>query len=302
MSWWREFASRIECDAPIGRSTWFRLGGCARFLFRPQDVSQLSSLLVRARQEDVPVKVLGSGANVLVSDDGFDGVVVRLDSEVFRTTNRTADRLDVGAGVGLMPLARLCSEQGLSGLEYLAGIPATVGGAVKMNAGGRLGDLSQVVREIRVLGDDGSVETWDNQRIGFGYRHSELGDRIVLSARLALQPGDPEAVTKTFDECFDYKRRVQPMAERSAGCVFKNPAGESAGALIDRAGLKGTSCGGARVSSRHANFIVVDSGATASDVLGLVERIQERVRRVFDVELALEIEVWRPRRSKGTSV
>ncbi len=299
MSWWTEFASRMEHDAPIGRETWFRLGGRARHLFRPDDTDALSLLMRRAKQEGVPVKVLGSGANVLISDDGFDGVVVRLDSDAFRTTEQHGTSLRVGAGVELMPLARRCSENGLTGLECLAGIPATIGGAARMNAGGREGELGDVVREVRVLQSDGDLETWPHERIGFGYRRTNLGRCIVLSVLLELGEDDPRRVKRRFDDCFERKKRSQPLADCSAGCIFKNPAGQSAGALIDRAGLKGARYGGAYVSKCHANFIVAEHGATASDVMHLIDVVRERVRCVFDIELEIEIDIWQPERAEG---
>lgn len=300
MNWWREFANQIERDAPVGRSTWFRLGGRARYLFRPLDVQQLAGLIQRARQEDIPVKVLGCGANVLVSDDGFDGVVVRLDGEPFQNVRETTDdQIEVGAGVDLMPLSRGLSERGLSGLEFMAGIPATMGGAVRMNAGGPTREISGVVADITVMDSDGAIDVWDHDRVGFGYRKTELGECIVLSARLQLTPDDPTRIKRTYDDCFAFKQKTQPLADRSAGCIFRNPLGGSAGALIDRAGLKGTRCGGASVSDRHANFIVADSTATASDVLRLIDRVREQVQEMFETELELELEVLRPRRYGG---
>ncbi|MGB2985361.1 MAG: UDP-N-acetylmuramate dehydrogenase [Phycisphaerae bacterium] len=292
MSWWSEFANRFEFDAPIGRQTWFCLGGCARYLFRPRTAEDLASVMIRARQGDLPCKVLGSGANVLVSDDGFDGVVVRLDDHAFCKVDQCGTALEVGAGVELMPLARNCSERGLSGLEGMAGIPGTVGGAVRMNAGGRFGEFGQVVRQVRLLRMDGGIETWPHDRIGFAYRRTELGDRIVLSARLELVEDDPHRVKRRFEECLEYKTRSQPLAGKSAGCIFKNPAGQSAGALIDKAGLKGTRYGEAYVSDQHANFIIARHGATASDILHLIDLIRERVRRVFDIELEVEVDIW----------
>lgn len=294
MSWWNDFADRIECDAPLGRKTWFRLGGRARYLFQPHSAEQLAALAVRAREQEVPLKVLGRGANVLVSDDGFDGVVVRLDHSSFRRVERRGSQVDVGAGVELMPFARACSARGLSGLECMAGIPATIGGAIRMNAGGRSGEFGNVVKKVRVLGPEGGTETWSRQRCGFGYRHSELGDNIVLSAQLELVEDDPGRVRHAFEECFAQKRDSQPLGDRSAGCIFKNPVGRSAGALIDQAGLKGKQWGAARVSERHANFIVARRGATASDVLHLIDLIRERVRSAFSTELEVEVDIWRP--------
>jgi UDP-N-acetylmuramate dehydrogenase len=294
MSWFSDFANQIECDAPLGRKTWFRLGGRARYLFQPRDAEQLAGLVVRAREQDLPLKVLGRGANVLVSDDGFDGVVVRLDHAAFRRVERRGSRVEVGAGVDLMPFVRTCNARGLSGLECMAGIPATIGGAIRMNAGGRFGEFGRVVRYVRVLRPDGSTETWSRQRCGFGYRRSGVGENIVLSAELELVEDDPDRVRRVFEEHFAQKRDSQPLGDRSAGCIFKNPVGKSAGALIDQAGLKGTRCGAARVSERHANFIVARRGATASDVLRLIDLIRERVRSAFSTDLEVEIDIWKP--------
>lgn len=299
MSWWREFADRIEHDAPLGRRTWFRLGGRGRFLFRPRDEQDLARMLDRAQQENVPVKVLGQGANVLISDDGFDGVVVRMDSEAFRRVERQGGQVEVGAGQDLMVFARECSEAGLAGLECMAGIPASIGGAVRMNAGGRFGEFSSVVKSVRTLSREGTITDRPRDQVGFSYRHTDLDNCIVLSAMLELHEDDPVEVRRRFDECFQQKLRTQPIADKSAGCIFKNPPqGQPAGALIDRAGLKGTRHGRARVSERHANFIVAESGATASDVLHLIDLVRERVQREFSTELETEIDVWKPVRRR----
>lgn len=298
MSWWSEFASRIECDAPIGRMTWFRLGGRARYLCRPRDAADLAALVRRTADENVPLKILGRGANVLISDDGFDGVVVRLDSDAFRSVKRNGSSIELGAGVDLMPLAKRCSEQGLSGLECMAGIPATVGGAVRMNAGGRFGEFGDVVRRVRLLRRDSTVETCEHEEVEFGYRRTALGDRIVLSVEIELKEDDPVKVKRTFDEYSQQKQRTQPLADNSAGCIFKNPVGSSAGALIDQAGLKGKRVGEARISEQHANFIVAEHGATASDVMGLINLVRDRVLRESGKELEVEIEIWGPQRAE----
>ncbi len=305
MNWLNDFAGTMLLDAPIGPLTWFRLGGKARYLCRPRDAGDLALLVVRAGQEGVPLRVLGAGANVLVSDDGFDGVVVRLDSDAFRRVDVRGTQVEVGAGVELMPLVRGLCSRGLSGLECMAGIPATVGGAVRMNAGGTWGEFGDLVQRIRVLGADGLIETWSHDRIGFAYRDSKLGEpgkgrgsspqafgRVVLSAVVQLIEDDPDRVRGRYEEILAGKRGSQPLAEHSAGCIFKNPEGVSAGALIDRAGLKGTHWGKACVSNEHANFIVAKRGATASDVLHLIDLIRERVRRVHGTELEVEIEIW----------
>jgi UDP-N-acetylmuramate dehydrogenase len=292
MNWWRDFADQIQLDAPLARLTWYRLGGRARYLFRPSDASVLARLLRRANDSQVPVKILGAGANVLIRDDGFDGVVVRLDREAFRSVERMGARLRAGAGVDLMSFSRRCSEEGLSGMEGLAGIPASIGGAVRMNAGGRFGEIGDVVDSVTVLSREGDLERWSHERIGFAYRSTNLGDLVVLSADFVLTPAATAETSTRFAEYFAYKQSTQPLADKSAGCIFKNPPGQSAGALIDRAGLKGTRCGAAHVSERHANFIVADRGARSADVLHLIDLVRERVRTAFGTELQVEIDIW----------
>ena len=272
--------------------TWFRLGGRGRLLFRPRDVKQLACLVSRARREDVPVKFLGGGANVLIQDDGLDGVVVRLDQPAFRKVVHRKTAVEVGAGADLMPFTRACSRKGLSGVEPMAGIPGTVGGAVFMNAGGRSGAFGDVVKRVNLLNPDGDLETWDHEQIGFGYRTTKLGDRKVLSAELELTSDDPAAVHRNYMRHLEEKQQCQPLTDKSAGCIFKNPSGGSAGALIDRAGLKGARVGGARVSRRHANFIVAEADTTTTQVLRLIDLVRDRVRTVFGTELETEIDIW----------
>lgn len=292
MNWWSEFADSMQCDVPLGRQTWFRLGGPAKYLCRPRDSHELSELVRRVRSEALPLKVLGQGANVLIDDDGFEGVVLRLDQPAFKSIQREGTNFQVGAGVDLMPFSRHCSETGLSGLEGMAGIPASVGGAVRMNAGGRFGDFGDVVESVEVVCADGTFEQWDRAQLAFSYRESAVEDEIVTSARLKMQESDPVQTGARFAEYWQLKRESQPIVECSAGCIFKNPPGKSAGALIDRAGLKGTRMGGARVSERHANFIVADSGAKSADVLHLIDLIRERVVTEFATELQTEVDIW----------
>lgn len=294
MNWCNEFLNRIEFDAPLARLTWFHIGGCAKILFHPSDAEDLALFLRRANQENIPLKILGSGANVLVSDEGFDGAVIRLDAKAFKTTQRDGERLTVGAGTDLMPLSKNCSQQGLAGLERMAGIPATVGGAVRMNAGGRFGDFGDVVESVELLTLEGDRQTWLKDRIGFDYRHTHLKDGIVLSATLKLEKDDPSIIRARYDEYFQIKQASQPMADKSAGCIFKNPKPNFAGQLIDQAGLKGLSQGGASVSTQHANFMVVQPNTRASDVMHLIKHVRQRVLDVCGIELETEIDIWQP--------
>ncbi len=293
MNWLTGYAARVDTDVPLAPLTSFHLGGTARWMAWPADEDSLSDLLRRAGEHDVSFKVLGGGANVLVGDDGFDGLVVRLDEPHFRATDFGDDCVRVGAGVEMMPFLYACARKGLAGLERLAGIPGTVGGAVRMNAGGRYGEIADVIDSVDLVGDDGDLETVRRDELGFGYRSSGVGRRTVVSATLRTARREPDEVLGRFRSIWEEKKREQPMGARCAGCVFKNPPGPmSAGELIDRAGLKGCGSGGASVSTRHANFVVTSDVATSSDVLRLIDMVRERVSRVASIDLEPEIDIW----------
>jgi UDP-N-acetylmuramate dehydrogenase len=291
MNWLNDFKGRVETGARLADRTHYCLGGPARWMVSPKDADALADVIRRASAQGVATKVLGAGANVLVRDDGFDGVVIRLDEDYFTATSVDGDRVRAGGGADLMALAHTCSKLGLSGLERLAGIPATVGGAIRMNAGGKHGEIADVVERVTLIGPDG-VDELANSEIGFGYRSSDVGDRIVASATLQLEHADADVTLERYRSIFREKTRTQPFTFSSAGCVFKNPGGQSAGALIDQAGLKGARHGGAYISDRHANFILAGPGATSADVLHLIDRAREAVSSAFGIDLELEIDVW----------
>lgn len=292
MNWLNGFNGRVETDVPLAGLTSFNLGGPARWVVSPATCEALGDVMRRACDHGVDLKALGSGANVLVRDDGFDGVVVRLDEPFFTSVDFDGARVRVGAGADLMQLTFACARRGLAGLEGLAGIPGTIGGAVRMNAGGRYGEIGDIVEEVCLVDRRGFVERLGHDDLGFGYRRSNIGARIIVSATLGLVPSDVETVLERFRSVWVEKKRTQPFGEHSAGCVFKNPKGESAGALIDRSGLKGMSYGGASVSKRHANFMVTDAEARSSDVLRLIDQVREIVQRQCGVQLEPEIDIW----------
>ncbi len=275
---------------PLARFTTFGIGGPARHFLCPRDVPELAALVAALAAADVPLRVLGGGSNVLASDEGVDGAVVRLAGDFARLAFE-GRRVDAGAAVPLARLVRECAERGLSGVEGLVGIPGTVGGALVMNAGGRWGRIGDVVETARVLGACGA-QSLTREEAGFRYRGSALSGRIVLGAGLLMKESDPAQVAAWTCEYYEAKKAGQDMTARSAGCVFKNPDGRSAGALIDQAGLKGARVGDAEVSAVHANYIVNTGTATARDVLALVEVVRKGVREAFNVELELEIELW----------
>ncbi len=292
MIWLNDLNGRVERDAPLAPHTWYKVGGRASFLVSPSDQDELAAVLRAAADDGCPVKVLGVGANVLVRDGGFDGLVIRLDAPSFCETRFEDAQVYVGAGVPLMELTRTCAYRGLAGIEALAGVPASIGGAIRMNAGGRLGQMSDVVEEATLVDTRGEVRVQSRQELRFGYRASAVGDRIVTSAVLALMQSDVKETVPHFLSVWREKTGSQPISARSAGCVFKNPAGQSAGALIDRAGLKSFTSGGAMVSDRHANFIVAHESATAADVLAVIDHVRTTVDRECGVALELEIDIW----------
>ncbi|MBW7904067.1 MAG: UDP-N-acetylmuramate dehydrogenase [Phycisphaerae bacterium] len=293
MSWCDDFRHIIRPDVPLAPLTWYRLGGAARWLCEPRTPAEAVALLAAIRAAGAPWRVLGRGANVLVADRGFDGAVIRLVGPEFERVTFDGPCVSAAAGADLSALIRDCIERGLVGLEALAGVPATVGGAVRMNAGGRHGEVSAFVTRVHVLNERGERETRSVEQAGFGYRRSRLEGCVVLAADLRLAEGNREEARRRHSAIWKEKAAAQPpLSVRSAGCVFKNPPGQRAGKLLDEAGVKGLRVGGAQVSERHANFIVVHEGARAQDVLDLAEMARQRVLMHAGVELELELDVW----------
>jgi UDP-N-acetylmuramate dehydrogenase len=276
----RERSIPVRFDEPLAPHTTLKVGGPADFFVEPRDEEQLAAAFRAARECDVPVRFLGSGANLLVRDEGVRGAVLRL------THFRRRDGLHVQAGYNLARLVKETVAEGLAGLECLAGVPASVGGAVRMNAGGRHGETAAAVRYVDVMTPAGDLRRLARDEVGFRYRSTRLDGAIVLAAGFALAPDD--GVRDRYESILADKKRAQPLGSPNAGCMFKNPPGGHAGRIIDACGLKGERVGNAHVSRKHANFIVNDGGATASDILGLVDAIQRRV----PAPLELEVLVW----------
>lgn len=284
--------SIVKQNVSLREHTWFALGGRADYLVSPRHTEDLQAVLRRCDEHNLPVRVLGLGSNLLISDEGVRGVVIRLDNPAFCTTEFDGDTLVAGAGAGLGQLVLDTVRRGLGGLEALTGIPGTVGGAVRMNAGGRFGDIGSVVRAVTVMDKHGTIFEKAKPELVFDYRWVNITARVILAATIDLTASDPESLLQTVKEVWIYKKNTQPLDTHNAGCVFKNPPGASAGQLIDRAGLKGAKVGGAVVSDKHANFIVTEKNCTSADVRQLIERIREKVKDRFDVELETEIEIW----------
>jgi UDP-N-acetylmuramate dehydrogenase len=284
---------RYETDAPLGPLTWYGIGGKARWLVHPASFEQLGAIVKACHEQSVPLRVLGAGANLLVAAD-VDGVVLQLDDPVFRELRVDGVQVTVGAGYDLFKLVHEMAARGLGGLECLAGIPATVGGAVRMNAGGTYGDIGQSVLRVTLMDETGQVYQRDRDDLVFSYRKSNIAAALILEVTFELSEDKPEELVKRFKEIFMYKKATQPFADHSAGCVFKNPDGAAAGMLIDQAGLKGYTHGGAIVSDQHANFIVAaDESCTPADILAVIEHVEKTVEQKHGVKLQRELVVWR---------
>jgi len=282
----------VKTDQPLSGHTWFDIGGPAKYFIEPRTVDELAETVRRCRANEIPVYVLGSGANLLVNDAGVKGAVIHLVGDGFRFVRRTGTGIAAAAGADMGKLVLRCVREGLSGLECLTGIPGTVGGCVKMNAGGAFGDIGSAIESVDVMTASGDIYTRHRDDLAFAYRSTNISAKFVLSAEFRLAEDDPQRVLKQVKQIWIYKKNTQPLAKRNSGCIFKNPRGLSAGALIDQAGLKGKRIGGARVSKKHANFILADAGTKAFDVLKLIEHVRETVYRKFEIYLELEIEVW----------
>ncbi len=293
MSWYAGFERICRSDVPLSEYTWYRLGGPARWMIEPRDTEQLAAVVARCEDAGVTWRVLGCGANVLISDAGFDGAVIRLSEPHFLTTHFQDETVTAGAGADFPRLVRSAIERGLVGLEALAGIPGTMGGIIRMNAGGRYGEIAQFASQVTILDRERQVRTLTCAQVGFSYRHTDLEGCIVLAAALTLKTGDRAAALQRHRDIWTEKHSTQPpLAARSSGCIFKNPPGHAAGRLLDEAGLKGARAGSAQISQRHANFIVAGANTTTRDVLELIDLARERVRKNTGIELELEVQIW----------
>ena len=278
--------------APLAPVAWFRVGGPAEILFRPADADDLAQFLA-AKPGDIPVTLFGSGSNMLVRDGGIPGVVIRLGS-AFRECRvawrEEAAHVHVGAGAIDISVARFCRDSGVAGLEFLNGVPGTIGGALRMNAGAYGQEMADVTLEAEALDARGVRQHLSLRDLGFAYRHSAAPeDLIFLSAILRGRRGAAPAIAERMAEIENSREDSQPLRTRTGGSTFINPPGEKAWELIERAGCRGLRRGGAIVSQKHCNFLINSSGASAADLEGLGEEIRRRVKQVTGVTLEWEI-------------
>ncbi len=279
---------RLTADAPLAAVTWFRVGGPAEVMFRPADPDDLAEFLAK-RPPDVPVTVIGVASNLLVRDGGVEGVVVRL-GRGFAAIEITGARVAAGAAVLDLNVAIACRAAGVGGLEFLSGIPGTIGGALRMNAGAYGREIKDVLESATALDNTGQRHELGLAEMGLGYRHCGVPeDWIFTGAVLRGVETDREAIQKRMDRIQSEREASQPIRARTGGSTFANPPGHKAWELIDRAGCRGLARGGAMVSEKHTNFLINTGTATAADIEGLGEEVRRRVFDKFGVTLEWEI-------------
>lgn len=277
-------------NEPMSRHTTFRTGGAASVFMTVSDTSALQNAVHFLTEHDVPYFIIGNGSNILVGDKGFDGVIVHPAGSFCRVTV-DGNMIEAGAGALLSEVSAAAVRSSLTGLEFASGIPGTVGGAVRMNAGAYDGEMKQVIRNVTLMRPDGTVIVSEGVDMGFGYRTSIVCSEklTVMSALMQLKPGDAKDIRSRIDEFGSRRREKQPLEYPSAGSTFKRPEGYFAGKLISDAGLKGYSVGGAQVSEKHAGFVINKGGATATDIKKLIEDVQAKVYETSGVKLEREV-------------
>ncbi|MGM0902089.1 MAG: UDP-N-acetylmuramate dehydrogenase [Bacillota bacterium] len=283
----------VKENEPLASHTTIKIGGPADLFIEPSTIENLEKAMKVVREAGVKWTAIGRGSNLLVSDKGIEGVVIKLGSGLDHV--EVADtRVTVGAGASIVALAMTLSRKGLSGLEFASGIPGSVGGAVYMNAGAHGSDISRILEQAHILFEDGTMEWLSAEQMKFSYRTSVLQKErpgIVLEAVFNLQEGDIEDIKSVIKKNKDYRKDTQPWSSPCAGSIFRNPLPNYAGQLVEKAGLKGYSIGGAQISEMHGNFIVNTGNATAGDVLALIDYVKAKIWDLYSVRMETEVEI-----------
>lgn len=286
------FAEIAKPNEPLASYTHLKVGGTAEMLVQPRSREELADVVSYSHGKNIPMRVLGGGGSVLVRDDGVPGVVLRLNEPAFTQINAEGRRVHAGAGLALSALISEAARNGLGGLETLVGIPGSVGGALRRNAGDRAGEIGSHVRQVEVMDHNGAVHVRERDELRFGYCWSNLDDPVLLSADFELEKDQPAAIVKHLRKAWIQRKARQPLSFQASCRVFKNPRGLSAAELVEQSGLAKTRVGGAEISDRDANYVVAQPGATARDVHRLIDLVRARVRERFNVDLELEISEW----------
>ncbi len=287
-----DFADIIKRNEPLAPYLFLKLGGPAEMLVQPRSRDELSRFVRLCYQERVPLRVLGNGCNLLVRDEGVRGAVLRLTEPAFTQITVEGNCVKAGTGADVSALISQAARHGLAGFETLVGIPGSVGGALRCNAGDRYGDIGQFVRQVEVMDAAGVAQVRDRDELRFGERASNLDDPVLLSAEFQLEIDSTDAIVKRMRKAWIARKASQPLSFQAAARMFKNPRGLSAAALIEQTGLARTRVGGAEVSDRDANYCIVHPGASSRDVLRLIDLVRTRVQERFNVSLEQEITVW----------
>ena len=291
MTWFAGLEHIIREGEPLAPSTWLRLGGPAEFFAEPTNVEELSQLLQRCHAENRTVRVLGGGSNVLVPDDGVQGVVIQLSAPAFCEIKVEGSRVAASSGAKLGHLISTAVREGLGGLESLVGIPGTVGGAIKNNSDSHGTAIGAWVQQVTLMQRDGTTVTKSRPELQFGYRSSNI-DELILSAELELQPSDATKLTRQMQKRWIIRRAALPTGERGTARAFKDQSELTAAAVLEQAGLKGNKVGGAVVCDRNLNYIEADQGATSTDVVKLLELMQQKAEEQTGIKLEQELQVW----------
>ncbi|MDI6605758.1 MAG: UDP-N-acetylmuramate dehydrogenase [Candidatus Omnitrophota bacterium] len=292
MNWWKRLEGRVRVDEPLSRHTTWRIGGPADFFIEPRDMQDLKLLISVAKGYKIPILVIGAGSNILAGDKRLRRIIISLSSPFFKKITFKGNLAQAGSGLTLARLVSETAKRGLSGAEFLSGIPGTLGGALSMNAGAWGSQISKAVIQASVMDINAKIKILAKERIDFAYRKSNLGKFIILGATLKFSRKDKRKIRQDIQR---YRRQRSILEDRSfpsAGSVFKNPPGEYAGRLIDLCGLKGTTSGGACISLKHANFILNRNNAQAADILRLMALIKKEVKNNFKINLQPEIKIW----------
>jgi UDP-N-acetylmuramate dehydrogenase len=283
---------KLRFKEPMKHHTSLQTGGQADVLFIPEDTNDVSRVIEYANKRNIPLHIVGNGTKLLVSDQGIQGIIIKI-ANTLDDLNVLGERIIAEAGTPLAKTVAIATKLGLCGLEFAAGIPGTVGGAIVMNAGTYLGSMSDVVSNVTAFDSSGLLHVLTNKECGFDYRKSvfQQNNMIVLKAELSLRRGKPEEIRRNIDELMKKRKQSQPLDKPNAGCTFRNPDGVSAGKLIADVGLKGVRIGDAQISKVHANFIINLGNAKANDVLTLIKMAQKRVKGKHELQLIPEIRI-----------
>ncbi|MDP4085409.1 MAG: UDP-N-acetylmuramate dehydrogenase [Bacillota bacterium] len=284
---------KVKKNEPLSPYTTIKIGGPADLFIEPSSIENLKKVMGIIRKHDLKWRAIGRGSNLLVSDKGIEGAVIRLGAGLDHLQIKGTE-IVVGGGHSLISLATIISKKGISGLEFASGIPGSVGGAVYMNAGAHGSDISKILKSAHVLFEDGTMEWLSEEEMGFSYRTSvlqKIRPGIVVEAIFSLSTGDREKIVHEMQKNKDYRKDTQPWNFPCAGSIFRNPLPNYAGKLIEVAGLKGYSIGGAKISEMHGNFIVNAGNAKAEDVLALIEHVKDTIYHLYEVKMETEVEI-----------